>query len=161
MTPKDAILFKIVRTCAMTPKAAILFKIVHTCAKECLILKYKYVQNPWHNWVAQSFCQIFLERPSCPDVPKSWIAMFFSLPNYTRSSRPSLLLKMKIRTRVPRRQTILVFSTLESAVQSLYSQKATWRYGNLLIHSPNRHLREGDGKVTLFYGDSKTTWTWH
>ena len=47
LTPKDAILFKIVRTCAMTPKAAILFKIVHTCAKECLILKYKYVQNPW------------------------------------------------------------------------------------------------------------------
>ena len=46
LTPKDAILFKIVRTCAMTPKAAILFKIVHTCAKECLILKYKYVQNP-------------------------------------------------------------------------------------------------------------------
>ena len=46
----DAILFKIIRTCAMTPKAAILFKIVHTCAKECLILKYKYVQyvqNPW------------------------------------------------------------------------------------------------------------------
>ena len=47
LTPKDAILFKIVRTCAMTPKAAILFKIVHTCAKECLILNYKYVQNPW------------------------------------------------------------------------------------------------------------------
>ena len=47
LTPKDAILFKIVRTCAMMPKAAILFKIVHTCAKECLILKYKYVQNPW------------------------------------------------------------------------------------------------------------------
>ena len=68
---------------------------------------------------------------------------------------------MKVRTRVPRRQTILVFSTLESAVQSLYSQKATWRYGNLLIHSPNRHLPEGDGKVTLFYGDVKTTWTWH
>ena len=48
LTPKDAILFKIVRTCAMMPKAAILFKIVHTCAKECLILKYKYVQNPWY-----------------------------------------------------------------------------------------------------------------
>ena len=47
LTPKAAILFKIVRTCAMTPKAAILFKIVHTYAKECLILKYKYVQNPW------------------------------------------------------------------------------------------------------------------
>ena len=47
LTPKDAILFKIVRTCAMTPKAAILFTIVHTCAKECLILKYKYFQNPW------------------------------------------------------------------------------------------------------------------
>ena len=31
----------------MTPKDAILFKIVHTCAKECLILKYKYIQNPW------------------------------------------------------------------------------------------------------------------
>ena len=46
LMPKDAILFKIVRTCAMTPKAAILFKIVHTCARECLILKYKYVQNP-------------------------------------------------------------------------------------------------------------------
>ena len=46
LTQKDAILFKIVRTCAMTPKAAILFKIVHTCAIECLILKYKYVQNP-------------------------------------------------------------------------------------------------------------------
>ena len=45
------------------------------------------------------------------------------------------------------------FSTLESAVQSLYSQRAAWRYGNLLIHSPNCHLREGDGKVTLFYGD--------
>ena len=40
LTPKDAILFKIVRTCAMTPKDAILFKIVHTCAKECLILTY-------------------------------------------------------------------------------------------------------------------------
>ena len=50
LTPKDAILFKIVRTCAMTPKAAILFKIVHTCAKECLILKYKYVQNPCCNF---------------------------------------------------------------------------------------------------------------
>ena len=47
LTPKDAILFKIVHTCAMTPKDAILFKIVHTCAKECLILKYKYIQNPW------------------------------------------------------------------------------------------------------------------
>ena len=31
----------------LTPKDAILFKIVHTCAKECLILKYKYIQNPW------------------------------------------------------------------------------------------------------------------
>ena len=40
LTPKDAILFKIVRTCAMKPKDAILFKIVHTCAKECLILTY-------------------------------------------------------------------------------------------------------------------------
>ena len=48
LTPKDAILFKIVRTCAMTPIDTILFKIVHTCAKECLILKYKYVQNPWY-----------------------------------------------------------------------------------------------------------------
>ena len=45
---KDAILFKIVHTCAMTPKDFILFKTVHTCAKECLILKYKYVQNPWY-----------------------------------------------------------------------------------------------------------------
>ena len=35
----------------MTPKDAILFKIVHTCAKECLILKYKYIQNPWYNWL--------------------------------------------------------------------------------------------------------------
>ena len=52
LTPKDAILFKIVRTCAMTPKAAILFKIVHTYAKVCLILKYKYVQNPWLRWRA-------------------------------------------------------------------------------------------------------------
>ena len=40
LTPKDAILFKIVHTCAMTLKDAILFKIVHTCAKECLILTY-------------------------------------------------------------------------------------------------------------------------
>ena len=80
--------------------------------------------------------------------------MFFSLPNYTPSSRPSLLLKMK-RTCALRWQTILVFSTLESAVQSLYSQKAMWRYGNLLIHSPNLHFREGDSKVTLFYSDSK------
>ena len=47
LTPNDAISFKIVRTYAMTPEDAILFKIVHTCAKECLILKYKYVQNPW------------------------------------------------------------------------------------------------------------------
>ena len=30
----------------LTPKDVILFKIVHTCAKECLILKYKYIQNP-------------------------------------------------------------------------------------------------------------------
>ena len=48
LTPKEAILFKIVHTCAMTPKDAILFEIVHTCAKECLILKYKYIQNPWY-----------------------------------------------------------------------------------------------------------------
>ena len=47
LTPKDAILFKIVHTCAMMPKDAILFEIVHTCAKECLILKFKYIQNPW------------------------------------------------------------------------------------------------------------------
>ena len=40
LTPKDAILFKIVHTCAMRPKDAILFNIVHTCAKECLILTY-------------------------------------------------------------------------------------------------------------------------
>ena len=45
---KTPFCLKIVRTCAMTPKAAILCKIVHTCAKECLILKYKYVQNPWY-----------------------------------------------------------------------------------------------------------------
>ena len=43
---------------------------------------------------------------------------------HVRHDPLTLLLKMK-RTRVPRRQTILVFSTLESAVQSLYSQKAT------------------------------------
>ena len=49
LTPKDAILFKIVHTCAMTPKDAILFTIFHTYAKECLILKYKYIQNPWSN----------------------------------------------------------------------------------------------------------------
>ena len=49
LMPKDAILFKIVHTCAMTTKDAILFKIVHTCAKECLILKYKYIQNPWRD----------------------------------------------------------------------------------------------------------------
>ena len=45
LTPKDAILFKIVHTCAMMLKDAILFNIVHTRAKECLILKYKYVQH--------------------------------------------------------------------------------------------------------------------
>ena len=39
----------------MTPKAAILFKIVHTCARECLILKYKYVQNPWQNAVGDDW----------------------------------------------------------------------------------------------------------
>ena len=33
----------------MMPKDTILFKIVHTCAKECLILKDNYIQNPWHN----------------------------------------------------------------------------------------------------------------
>ena len=31
----------------LMPKDAILFKIVLKCAKECLILKYKYIQNPW------------------------------------------------------------------------------------------------------------------
>ena len=38
----------------LTPKDAILFKIVNKCAIECLILKYKYIQNPWpyceHFW---------------------------------------------------------------------------------------------------------------
>ena len=53
LTQKDAILFKIVHTCAMMPKATILFKIVHTCAKECLILKYKYVQNPCYDYHAE------------------------------------------------------------------------------------------------------------
>ena len=31
----------------LTPKDAILFKIGLKCAKECLILKCKYIQNPW------------------------------------------------------------------------------------------------------------------
>ena len=33
----------------LMPKDAILFKIVLKYAKECLILKYKYIQNPWYN----------------------------------------------------------------------------------------------------------------
>ena len=64
----------------------------------------------------------FLRDPLVQTCQKGEFQCFFSLPNYS-SSRPSLLLKMK-RMRVPRRQTVLVFSTLESAVQSLYSQKA-------------------------------------
>ena len=55
LTQKDAILFKIVRTCAMTPKAAILFKIVHTCAIECLILKYKYVPRKFKRGIGSLF----------------------------------------------------------------------------------------------------------
>ena len=34
----------------MTPKDAILLKIVLKCVKECLILKYKYIQNPWYSF---------------------------------------------------------------------------------------------------------------
>ena len=71
LTPKDAILFKIVRTCAMTPKAAILFKIVHTSAKECLILKYKYVQNPWYNWIDSTTGLI---RQNKRVIKRIWIA---------------------------------------------------------------------------------------
>ena len=95
------------------------------------------------------------ETPLSRRAKKLNCNVFLSLPNYTRSLRSSLLLKMK-RTRVPRRQTIMVFSTLESAAQSLYSQKGTWRYGNLLIHSPcspNRHL----GKVTVKWRCSTVT----
>ena len=35
----------------LTPKDAILFKIDLKCAKECPILKYKYIQNPWFYWL--------------------------------------------------------------------------------------------------------------
>ena len=38
---KTPFCLKFVGTCAMTPKAAILFKNVHTCARESLILKYE------------------------------------------------------------------------------------------------------------------------
>ena len=76
LTPKDAILFKIVRTCAMTPKAAILFKIVHTCAKECLILKYKYVQNPWYyrQRQSQSHPYIMIMHDDVDDMKKVYMS---------------------------------------------------------------------------------------
>ena len=45
----------------LMPKDAILFKIVHTCAKDCFILKYKYIQNPWyhHFWVYDNVSRLF------------------------------------------------------------------------------------------------------
>ena len=76
----------------------------------------------------------FLRDPLVQMCQKVELQCFFSLPNYTRSSRPSLLLKMKVRMRVPRRQTILVFSTLELAVQSLYRKQrdAMGTYSSIL-----------------------------
>ena len=79
LTPKDAILFKIVRTCTMTPKAAILFKIVHTCAKECLILKYKYVQNPWLNGAWRVEMEVILSLVQPTHTPPSWTPMHIAV----------------------------------------------------------------------------------
>ena len=71
----------------LTPKDAILFKIVHTCAKECLILKYKYIQNPWFdkqlNWFGHFMHKYVqdLETFSTRGVPISYdqpnLAVYF------------------------------------------------------------------------------------
>ena len=65
----------------MTPKAAILFKIVHTCVKECLILKYKYVQNPWKYIMAYglkvSSCNPLICKPNQQKISTSQDLMFF------------------------------------------------------------------------------------
>ena len=48
----------------LTPKDAILLKIVLNCAKECLILKYKYIQNPWdcHELSENNYVPLYLSN---------------------------------------------------------------------------------------------------